>query len=37
MSELEAEQAGVSAQLQQAMAQVDAVTRDNVALVEKMR
>jgi homeobox protein cut-like len=37
MSELEAEQAGVAARLQQALAQVDAVTKDNVALVEKIR
>lgn len=37
LSELEAEQAGVSARLQQAVAHVDAVTKDNVALVEKIR
>lgn len=35
--ELEAEQAGVAARLQQVLGQVDAVTKDNVALVEKIR
>lgn len=37
IAELEGEQAGLSAQLQQAAAQVQSVTQDNVALVEKLR
>lgn len=37
IAELEGEQAGLSAQLQQAAATVQRVTQDNVALVEKLR
>ena len=37
IAELEAEQSGLNVRLQQATAQVDAVTKDNVALVEKIR
>lgn len=37
IGELESQQAGLTAQLQAATAQVDGLTRDNVALVEKIR
>jgi hypothetical protein len=37
IGELESEQAGLTARLQAASAQVDVLTKDNVALVEKIR